>query len=225
MICPHCHTSFFEEWTQTAPLVWNDEHAAQALKHCPCPECGRLVVKLIEGPIDPGSEEFEIGDDGKDVITSDVVIYPGQSDSDLPPEIPEQHRAEYLEAKEVLKMSPKSSAAIGRRLLQGLLESELGLKNNNLSKQIDSFLDLEHVPSHLSKSIDAIRSVGNFAAHPNKEKNTGNIVAVEPGEAEWILEVLLSLFDFLFVQPKRIERRRAQLNEKLRSLGKPEMKG
>ncbi len=47
---------------------------------------------------------------------------------------------------------------------------------------------------------------------------------VEPGEAEWLLEVLEALFDFAFVQPKKLEERKKKLNKKLQDLGKPQMK-
>ena len=50
------------------------------------------------------------------------------------------------------------------------------------------------------------------------------IVEVEPGEADWLLDVLEALFDFAFVQPKRLEERKRMLNAKLKALGKPRMK-
>ena len=80
------------------------------------------------------------------------------------------------------------------------------------------------MPSHLAESIDAVRNLGNFAAHPLKSSSTGQIIAVEPGEAEWTLEVLEMLFDFYYVQPERTRQRRATLNTKLGDTGKPSMK-
>jgi len=50
---------------------------------------------------------------------------------------------------------------------------------------------------------------------------TGQIVDVEPGEAEWNLDVLESLFDFYYVEPARVQSRKAALNAKLASAGKP----
>ena len=226
MICPHCNVNFWEEWTKTSALVWNDEEKGQGIKHAPCPNCGRLIIKIFEGKIDPDEGDFEINQEDKlPVDYNEFTVYPNPSGSDIPEEIPEIYRADYIEAKAVLEISPKASGAISRRLLQNILQDEVGIKGTNLSKQIDSFLELPNVPSHLSKSVDAIRNIGNFAAHPNKETKTGEIITVEPGEADWLLEVLLSLCDFLFVQPKRIEKRRNELNEKLKSMGKPEMKG
>ena len=206
--------------------MWNYENKGQGIKHTPCPNCGKLIIIVIEGKVDPEAAEFERDDEDELPIDyNEFTIYPNPYKSELPEEIPEKYRVDFIEAKAVVEISPKASAAISRRLLQNLLQDDMGIKGTNLSKQIDSFLDLPNVPSHLSKSVDAIRNIGNFAAHPNKETKTGEIISVEPGEADWLLEVLLSLFDFLFVQPKRIEKRRNELNEKLRSMGKPEMKG
>lgn len=79
-------------------------------------------------------------------------------------------------------------------------------------------------PSHLAKSVDAIRNIGNFSAHPSKSKSTGEIVPVEPHEAEWTLDVLESLFDFFYVQPAILARKRDALNAKLAEIGKGPMK-
>ena len=75
---------------------------------------------------------------------------------------------------------------------------------------------------YLAKQIDAIRNIGNFA--PMKEQNTGEIVFVELGEAEWNLDVIEALFDFYYVQPANIKKKRDALNTKLSSAGKPLMK-
>lgn len=90
--------------------------------------------------------------------------------------------------------------------------------------EIEAFIEMDNVPPFLSDAVDAVRNIGNFAAHPLKDTNTGEIVDVELGEAEWLLDVLDALFDFVFVQPKRLKERRGKLNEKLKSIGKPPMK-
>jgi hypothetical protein len=80
------------------------------------------------------------------------------------------------------------------------------------------------LPSYLAESIDAVRNIGNFAAHSMKSQHSGEILDVEPGEAEWNLEVLESLFDFYFVQPAILKAKRAALDAKLGEAGKPPMK-
>ncbi len=68
--------------------------------------------------------------------------------------------------------------------------------------------------------IRVIREIGNFAAHPTKNTNTGEIVEVEVGEAEWLLETLEGLFDHYFVLPELNKKRIADLNVKLEAAGK-----
>ena len=80
------------------------------------------------------------------------------------------------------------------------------------------------MPTHIAEDLDAIRNIGNFAAHPQKSVNTGVIMPVEPNEAEWNLDVLEMLFDFYYVQPAKSAARRNALNEKLREAGKKPMK-
>src|SRR5208282_6535945 len=43
------------------------------------------------------------------------------------------------------------------------------------------------LPSYLADNIDGIRNIGNFAAHPLKSTASGEIVEVEPGEAEYCI--------------------------------------
>ena len=83
---------------------------------------------------------------------------------------------------------------------------------------------IPRLPPDIADNIDAIRNIGNFAAHANKSKSTGEVVDVEPHEAEWNLDVLESLFDFYFVQPAKAKARRDSLNEKLFDAGKPPLK-
>jgi|SRR5690242_16813913 hypothetical protein len=105
--------------------------------------------------------------------------------------------------KPVLADSPKASAALSRRCLQTLLREEAKTKAKDLVEQIQEVLDSGKLPSYLAENIDAIRNIGNFAAHPIKSTNTGEIVSVEPGEAEWTLDVLEELFDFYLIQPAK----------------------
>ena len=80
------------------------------------------------------------------------------------------------------------------------------------------------LPSYLAEAIDAVRVTGNFAAHPIKSRSTGEIVDVEPGEADANLDVLEGLFDFYYVAPARQKARRDALNSKLGDAGKPPLK-
>ena len=123
----------------------------------------------------------------------------------------------------MLPDSPKASAALSRRCLQHLLREHAKVKHGNLADEIQQVID-GGLPSHLSNAIDAVRNTGNCAAHPLKNTQTGEIVDVESGEAEWNIECLESLFDFYFVQPASLAEKRQALNAKLKAAGKLPLK-
>jgi len=154
------------------------------------------------------------------------MVYPkGITRKPLPTEIKDEEIVEdYKEACLVLADSPKASAALSRRCLQHLLREKAGVKKATLAEEIQQVLDSKQLPGYLSESLDAIRNIGNFAAHPMKSESSGEIVDVEDGEAEWNLDVLEGLFDFYYVQPAILKKKREELNKKLTDAGKPPMK-
>lgn len=94
------------------------------------------------------------------------------------------------------------------------------MKQGDLSNEIQQVLDSKQLPSMIADGVDAVRHIGNFAAHPIKSNSTGEIVDVEPHEAEWNLDVLESLFDFYYVLPAKAQAKREALNKKLTDSGK-----
>jgi len=224
MKCPHCNNSIFFEESDAVAYEYGKENRAKAgitgydIAHGFCPSCNELIVMIREGKYKGGDYPHLENPQNED------IIYPRGANRPIEPEIPQKYASDFKEAVAVVKLSPKASAAISRRLLQSILREESKIKKSSLADEIEEFIHREGIPSHLSGAVDAVRNVGNFAAHPLKNTHTGEIVDVEPGEAEWLLDVLEAMFDFTFVQPKRLEDRKKQLNEKLKSLGKPEMK-
>jgi hypothetical protein len=227
MKCPYCSTTVKVNYRETFIASHPDQldHGYE-VAYGTCPQCSRPIVVLREGRVGTivpeGIEEYAYPT--VENIEHEEIIYPKHATRSVEMEVPDDYRTEFLEACSVVQLSPKASAALSRRLLQAVLREEFNIKHGSLAKEIEDFIQREDVPPYLSKAVDAIRNIGNLAAHPIKDTSTGEIVDVEPGEAEWLLEVLESLFDFAFVQPKRLEERRQKLNEKLRALGKPPMK-
>ena len=144
-----------------------------------------------------------------------------------PPEVPANIANDYDEANQVLGVSPKASAALSRRCLQGVLTTH-GYKGRDLFKQVEAVLDekdtTKALPTALRENVDAIRHFGNFSAHPITDLTSLQIVDVEPGEAEWCLQLLLDLFDHYYVAPARAAEKRAALAKKLAATGKHPMK-
>ena len=218
MKCPHCLENFFEEWTKHTITGREGKIAVDAdgdsvWRVCTtrCPSCRRLVINLQRKWHDT------------DGIKDERLVQPKiTARVPLPTEVPPQYADDYKEACAVLSDSPKASAALSRRCLQHLLREEAKTKSQDLADQIGEVIPT--LPSHLAEAVDAVRNLGNFAAHPIKSTSTGEIVDVEPGEAEWNLEVLEGLFDFYFVQPAILKKKRDALNAKLAEAKRPPMK-
>jgi len=187
-----------------------------------CPACNRFVLHLENGI---GHAQLAPGNVNQKLVggvRKRLMVWPkGVSRAPVPPQVPADIVEDYAEACLVLAESPKASAALSRRCLQNLLRGSAGVKRGDLFDEIQQVIDSKSLPSALAESIDAVRVIGNFAAHPIKSKSTGEIVPVEPHEAEWNLDVLESLFDFYFVLPARVKAKRDALNLKMGDAGKP----
>lgn len=180
-----------------------------------CPECQSATIE-IGHTLDP---------------TGNMIwarVFPvGANRGPVPAEVPESIANDYVEACNVLSISAKASAALSRRCLQQILRSH-GYWGKDLAKEIDSLLNetdpKKALPLRLRETIDAIRNFGNFAAHPNENKATLEIIDVEPHEAEWCLETIEELFEHFYVGPTVAAAKKAALNAKLASGGKPQAK-
>ncbi len=218
MKCPHCTVEFHDEARTT--FVGVDIDGGWGIVSRICPKCKRLVLALAKGKVHPSLAPPQFRN-----LTDIVLIRPKTSKrSPVPPQVPSKFAEDYREACLVLDDSPKASAALSRRCLQYILQEKTGVKHGNLAKEIQEVINNNALPSYISESLDAIRNIGNFAAHPIKSQSTGEIVPVEPGEAEWGLDVIEMLYDFYFVQPDIIKKKRDALNKTLADAGKPPMK-
>ena len=183
-----------------------------------CPSCESIIMWLVSS--DHARQDYILlpGEETK----REMLIWPRQTGrSPVPPEVPDEFSKDYKEACLILADSPNASAALSRRCLQHILNEKAGVRNrSNLANAIGEVIDDPSAPSDISGALDDVRNIGNFAAHPNKSISTGQIIDVEDGEAEWCLEVIEILFDFYFVKPEDIKRRRAAFDQKLSDAGK-----
>ena len=136
--------------------------------------------------------------------------------------VPEPLASSSREAQDVLPISAKASA-VCCLCLQALIQAQEGIDDRNLFDQIRRLLALNKLPSHLASDLDAIRTVGNFAWHQQKDQVTGAVIDVQPGEAEWALAVLKALLTFYYVELPEGQARRDAFNAKLRAAGQNPM--
>lgn len=223
MKCPHCLVEVNPHFVESFLGTDVDGSWSVFTMTCPNPECKKFIVRLAKGSRIKNIHGNPTNNIEK--LTEDRLVRPlTSSRPPVPPEVDVLFSSDYNEACLVLGFSPKASAALSRRCLQNLLREKAGVKKGDLAREIQEVIDSKSLPSYLADNIDAIRNIGNFAAHPQKSTATGEIIEVEPGEAEWLLDVLEMLFDFYFVQPALAKAKRNALNLKLQEAGKPVMK-
>lgn len=212
MLCPHCEVAFHER--DQVLQLGSDRDGGWYARCNKCPSCDRLLIRL----------QCTAGHGNTSYLQHNFLAYPaGHSRKPCHASVPTSIAEDYNEACIVLPWSAKASAALARRCLQHVLH-EQRIKAKDLSTEIQTFIDDPKTPSHLAQSVDGIRQVGNFAAHPMKSTSTGEVVEVEPGEAEWLLDTLEDMFEFLYVQPAAAKAKRDALNKKLADAGKKPMK-
>lgn len=220
MKCPHCLVEIHSRSSRTE--IGKDKDGKWYIESNRCPSCDRNSYKLQNYEL---KAHPHIAGMINEIERSSILIYPKASNRNpVPQEVPIEFAKDYNEACLVLADSPMASSALSRRSLQHILREKLAIKKADLAKEIQEVIDKVLLPADLLESIDAIRNIGNFAAHPIKSQSSGEIVDVEPGEAEWNLDVIEMLFDYLFVRPELVKRKKAALNLKLSDAGKPNMK-
>jgi hypothetical protein len=224
MRCPHCTINFHENWVQNCfdrgqGLVQSPNISVGTYwyyRSAVCPACYDVTIEVArhfnyENPGEPWRQ-----------------IYPiGASRGPVPLEVPLDIAQDYIEACNVLSISAKASAALSRRCLQNMLHAH-GYKSNDLAKEIDLLLNesdpRKALPLKLRETVDSIRNFGNFSAHPISDRTTLQVIEVEPHEAEWCLQILEDLFEHFYVGPAIAMARKAALDAKLASAGKPRSK-
>lgn len=214
MFCPRCQIGTSPRFAGAGKGHHRGHYVEMSSGNCT--ECSGLIVFI--GPA--ASLDAEGDNDGR------LLVFPRRvPPRSVPDEVTGDYAQDFREACLVLDDSPKASAALSRRLLQHVIREKACIKRRNLDEEIDALIESNTLAGDLADDLDMVRTLGNFAAHPIKSTDTGAIVDVEPGEAEGLIDLLEELLNHYFVRPARREKKRAQLNEKLASAGKPPLKG
>ena len=137
-----------------------------------CPNCTNISIYIYG--------------EGSNVENLALPVFPVSLAKQFPDYVPLQIRQDYEEAYAISNLSPKASATLSRRCLQGMIYDFWKINKNNLAKAIE---ELENkVPFSQWKAIDAVRKVGNIGAH--MEKDVDLIVDIDPTEAHVLLALI-----------------------------------
>ena len=147
-----------------------------------CPECKNISV--IASSLGKGFKKpFR------------VLVNPTSSAKQYPDYIPKAIRDDYEEAYSIVNLSPKASATLSRRCLQGMIRDFWNIKKSKLADAINELQN--KVTSSQWKAIDSVRKIGNIGAHMESDINT--IVEVDSGEAEKLLKLIELLIDKWYI--------------------------
>ncbi|PWG01120.1 hypothetical protein DCM90_02070 [Levilactobacillus bambusae] len=136
-----------------------------------CPSCNKTVIETLGK-----------GDQLKDEFTH---IHPKSLAKQFPEYIPSSIRQDYEEAYAILHLSPKASATLSRRAMQGMIRDFFEVKPDTLYKEIDQIEN--QISPTVKKTLNAARKIGNIGAHMENDINT--IVEISDGEAEKLIKL------------------------------------
>lgn len=146
-----------------------------------------LRIEIYRCPNDSCHRETILASGENNYIENNsVLIYPESGSIQFPEYVPKAIRQDYEEACSILRKSPKASATLSRRCLQGMIRDFWGIKKNRLIDEIQALQD--KVPAAQWDAIDALRQLGNIGAHMEKDVNT--MIDVDTGEAESLLSLI-----------------------------------
>lgn len=123
---------------------------------------------------------------GESTAALNSQILPISSAIQFPEYIPQQIRQDYEESCAIVSLSPKASATLSRRCLQGMIRDFWNVKSTSLFKEIEALQN--NIPVAQWNVLNGIRRIGNIGAHMEKDVNL--IVDIEPEEAQKLIKLI-----------------------------------
>jgi hypothetical protein len=161
---------------------------------CPNPDCNKVSAFIVRQKISEtytGSGVYIEGD-----LIDSWNLLPESGAKPMPSYVPAPIVSDYKEACLIRDKSPKASATLSRRCLQGMIRDFWGISKPRLVDEIEAIKD--KVDPLTWEAIDAIRSIGNIGAHMEKDINL--IVDVDEGEAQELIGLIEMLVNDWYVQ-------------------------
>ena len=180
-----------------------------------CPYCNRIAT-ITNSNVSYSMHDFEVGNEHDDYkLQTKVIVCPNDECCEyaieahlwrmdtrefilswnmkpqshakqFPNYVPKPIITDYQEACLIQNLSPKASAALARRCLQGMIRDFWGVKERTLFAEINGIQ--ANVDPQTWQAIDAVRSVGNIGAHMEEDINL--IIDVDPNEAAALIKLI-----------------------------------
>ncbi|WWT74244.1 DUF4145 domain-containing protein [Lautropia mirabilis] len=212
--CPHC---------DRATTITNSNAVSSANVNTLLPECGGTVFisTFIKCPNQDCNKISLIATENRfyrSVLQGYVKegtirrwqLIPESKAKTWPDYIPKSIREDYSEACLICELSPKASATLSRRCLQGIIRNVWGVKAGNLIDEIKQIE--EKISPEALYEINLIRKTGNIGAH--MEKDASLVIDIDPDEARLLIELIESLIKEWYIDKHERKKRAAALEEK-----------
>lgn len=168
---------------------------------CPNDECGKFTLKAHLYEAVNNLQRGGLVPNGKPLRTWDLI--PDTRSKVFPSYIPAQILEDYREACLIRDLSPKASATLARRCLQGIIRDFWTVKPGRLVDEIAAIKG--NVDQITWEAIEAVRKIGNIGAHMEKDINL--IVDVDPNEAGLLIGLIETLLSEWYVQREERNKR------------------
>jgi len=218
LICPHCKSSCTitsEDIRKASTWIKRKHQGNEAyainvsLITCPNWHCGKIIAfaSLITGT--------GMTDHGGHIVLSgsstlaNKQIYPEVQPNlmEIPEYVPSAIKNDYIEAFKIKNLSPKASATLARRCLQGMIRDFWGIKKARLIDEINDLAD--KIDPTTWEAVDSLRKLGNIGAHMGKDVNL--IIDIDPNEAELLIKLIENLIEDWYIARHNREERKKQI--------------
>lgn len=184
--CPHCGVLAEQTWSSNISCSYqgllpsggrgHTQYYLQNTMTAKCTHCKNISLWVNEKMVYPLTGNVEMAN----------------------PDLPDDIKNDYNEAKDIVNISPRGAAALLRLAVQKLCV-HLGEKGTNINDDIKSLVK-KGLPETMQQALDSVRVIGNNAVHPGTIDLNDNI------------EIAYALFGFvniicemLISQPKKVK--------------------
>lgn len=208
--CPYCDRSQVvvqAQMSQNSVIIGIDNLAEGKVGFslfsigCANEDCSRLTTEITFRKVDLNNHPQRLN---FNTNLRHWNLLPDGTAKPQPSYIPPPIVEDYVEACRIKTLSPKASATLSRRCLQGMIRDFCGISKARLidevvelKKRVDEGNAPPGVNIEAVDAIDHVRGIGNIGAH--MEKNIDLIIPVDDQEAQLLIDLIETLFDEWYV--------------------------
>lgn len=178
------HTCFKNSNISGKPYITSELTDLIKIEFYKCPKCNKSNIKITA----IGSQFPE---------NLEHWFFPDSKAKQFPDYVPKQIKEDYEEAFKILHISPKASATLSRRCLQGMIRNKWKITDKTLNAEINALQNI--IAPDLWNAINSLRQLGNIGAHMEKDVNT--IVNIDKDEAGKLIKLIEIIIKDWYIVP------------------------